>query len=201
METTSREKGRSTADALVQMVHDGDRRGQEAFVTSNTLPVSIEPDGAEAVLEAAGVRFLEPMQGDPLFRHVELPAGWKKVPASNAWLTMLVDGQNRERARIFYKPASYDRKAALILVPRYGIYESCYRMDWIEEGSEQEFVVCVTDGGVVLDGRKTIHETEVIRLAGDKRARFRATRGLIKEAEAWLDQNYPDWRNSFAYWD
>jgi len=197
---TAREAGKFIRD-FVAMVTGEDGRGHEFVTKTDTLPAVVEPDGAREVLEKAGVKFLGGVEGDPLFVHVKLPDGWKKVPAPHEWLTMLVDEKDRERARIFYKAALYDRQAALILVPRYGIYDSCYQVGWLEDGTEQEYMVCVTDGGVVLDGRKVIYDTEVIRLIGTRAEKFRATRTLIKKGEAWLDENFLDWKDPFAYWE
>lgn len=83
--------------------------GQQSFVNSTTLPTDIR--GGKKDLEAAGVKFLGPVEGDSLFQYVELPAGWKKEGTDHSMWSKLVDEQGRERASIFYKAASYDRRA------------------------------------------------------------------------------------------
>ncbi len=183
-----------------QVVADEERKGQQDFLTSASemLPAEVEPEGAKEVLEKAGVEFLGPAD-DELFQLVRLPAGWKRVASGHPWLSMLIDDQDRERARIFYKPNHYQRVASLILAPRFGIHESCHDTSQLE--SEAEYLAYVTDGGVVTDCGKTLHVTEVAELEGDRLQRYRITRQLIKQARVWLDENYPDWMDSFAYWE
>ena len=86
--------------------------GQKSFVNSDTLPVEIGGNGKE-VLEAAGVKFLGAVENDDLFQYVELPADWKKVPTEDDRWSSLVDETGKIRADIFYKAASYDRKARM----------------------------------------------------------------------------------------
>ncbi len=175
-----------------------EQAGQHRLIAMDRLPAMIEPAGAREAFERMGIVFLEPVVGNPLFVHAQLPAGWRKVASNDAMLSLLVDDRGRERARIFYKASHHDPKASLILTARYGIHESCFKMECLDEA---EFMAYVTDGGVVTDGRTTIFTTDVVELVGDRRATFRATRAVLKEAEAWLDTHYPNWRDPFAYWD
>ena len=87
-------------------------RGQEQLVGSDLLPTDC-PKDVKTALEAAGVVFGEVVSGDALFRHVSLPTGWKKVATDHAMWSTLVDDTGRERAKIFYKAAFYDRRAFL----------------------------------------------------------------------------------------
>lgn len=82
--------------------------GQKSFVGSTTLPTEVQ---RKELLEAAGVKFLGPVEGDNLFQYVELPEGWQKQPTDHSMWSKLVDEQGRERASIFYKAAFYDRRA------------------------------------------------------------------------------------------
>lgn len=187
-------------------------QGQSSFVASDTLPIStwsgpsLGDDTknqriAKSALESWSIKFLGPVPDDQLFQFVELPDGWKKVPTHHAMLSMLVDDQGRERARIFYKADYYDRNASLMLTPRYGIHESCYDSKWTRGEDEELFEAHVTDGGVVLDNRKIIYTTDLVVLKGDRKDRYRATREATKQAEAWLDANFPERQNPTAYWD
>lgn len=175
-----------------------EQAGQRRLIVTDRLPAQIEPVGAREAFERMGIVFLGPVIGDPLFVHVALPTGWKKVASRDAMLSMLVDDRGRERARIFYKASHHDPKAALILTARYGIHESCYDLSCLDEA---EFMAYVTDGGVVTDGRAVIFTTDVVELSGARRATFRQTREALKQAEVWLDANYPNWHDPFAYWD
>lgn len=107
--------GRGTEGAILNQ----EAQGQASFVNSTTLPTRLNDYGdsdSRAILEAAGVKFLEAVPGDPLFQYVELPVGWKKVGTDHSMWSKLVDDQGRERASIFYKAASYDRDAFMSAV-------------------------------------------------------------------------------------
>lgn len=87
-----------------------EKRGQSQLVSSDVLPAKCDATSL-ATLEAAGVVFGEPVEGDPLFRHAILPAGWKKVATDHDMWSDLVDAAGVVRAEIFYKAAFYDRSA------------------------------------------------------------------------------------------
>jgi hypothetical protein len=86
--------------------------GQRDFVSSETLPTRIDAESKQA-LEAAGVKFLGPVENDNLFQYVELPAGWQKKPTDHSMWSLLFDDKGVQRASIFYKAAFYDRDAFL----------------------------------------------------------------------------------------
>lgn len=92
------------------LIEKQEAQGQRSFVASDTLPTKIFGDG-RAELEAAGVEFIGPVEGDRMFQYVKLPAGWKKEPTDHSMWSKLVDDQGRERGAIFYKAAFYDRSA------------------------------------------------------------------------------------------
>lgn len=87
-------------------------KGQESFVKSDTLPTKMDPASKE-ILEAAGVKFLGPVENDDQFQYVTLPAGWKKVPTDHSMWSELLDQDGKEIASIFYKASFYDRSAFL----------------------------------------------------------------------------------------
>lgn len=89
---------------------DQEAAGQQELVNSDTLPSEIDAKSKE-ILEQAGVKFGEPVENDPLFTYVELPAGWKKIPTDHSMWSQLVDETGKVRANIFYKAAFYDRRA------------------------------------------------------------------------------------------
>lgn len=171
-------------------------QGQRSLANSDTLPTL--PDigrysdyDAKAILEAAGVKFFGVVDGDPMFQYVELPLGWKEIPTDHFMWSKLVDDKGRERARIFYKAAFYDRYAHMSLSTRFNISR-----DYDQRDKEGVAVTYVTDSG------KVIHTTEPIHLpAKEDRKYYEIGDKADKTAKAWLDQHYPDWRNPGAYWD
>ena len=70
-------------------------------------------------MEKWGFVFGEMVEGDDLFRHAELPAGWKKVGSDHAMWSYIHDDQDRPRVAMFYKAAFYDRDAFARLESRY----------------------------------------------------------------------------------
>lgn len=82
-------------------------QGQQELVNAEVLPAK----GDWTQLEALGVKRGAHVTGDPLFVHVELPAGWKKQATDHSLWTDLVDETGTKRASIFYKAAFYDRDA------------------------------------------------------------------------------------------
>ena len=175
-----------------QSIYNQEAEGQRSFVNSETLPTEIRSFGdwdAKEILEAAGVKFLGPVEGDPLFQYVELPEGWKKVGTDHSMHSRLLDDKDRERASIFYKAAFYDRRADLRLTLRFGIRGDGY--DRIEEGVT---VAHVTDCGEI------IHTTEPITIQ-DKEKPWVEGEHAKTAAQAWLDQHYTGWEYPGVYWD
>lgn len=86
------------------------RGQQELMISENVLPAKMLDD-ARQVLEAAGVTFGDPVDDDPLFQHVVLPAGWSLQATPHPLWSDLLDETRLIRARIFYKAAWYDRDA------------------------------------------------------------------------------------------
>lgn len=90
--------------------------GQREFVNSSTLPTEMSPPDKKT-LKTAGVKFLGPVEGDPLFQYVELPSVWQCRSTESGMHSELVDEKGEVRAVIFYKAAFYDRRADL-RIPR-----------------------------------------------------------------------------------
>ena len=175
-----------------ESIYHQEAQGQKSFVNSETLPTDMARHGdydAKAILEAAGVKFLGEVEGDPMFQYVELPAGWKKAPTDHSMWSKLLDDKGRERASIFYKATFYDRSAHLSLTTRFG-----FRRDYDREEKEGVAVTYVTDGGNI------IHTTEAIKMPDDRQKRYEVGDKADKAASAWLNKQYPDWRNPGAYW-
>ncbi len=91
------------------IIPEQEARGQREFVNSTTLPK--KPSHLCKQIEEMGIVFGEGV--DDLFIQVTLPEGWKKEPTDHSMWSRLVDNEGRERAKIFYKAAFYDRDAFL----------------------------------------------------------------------------------------
>jgi len=170
-----------------------EKQGQRSFVNSETLPTDMgrySKYNVKEILEDAGIKFLGEVEGDPMFQYVELPTGWKKLPTDHSMHSKLVDEKGRERANIFYKAAFYDRSANLSLSTRFN-----FRLDYDRREKEGVAVAHVTDGDNV------IHSTEPIKLPDDNRKQYEVSEKAHEAAIAWLNRQYPDWKNPGAYWD
>lgn len=176
-------------------------RGQRDFVASETLPKECSFCTREQ-LEQMGITFGE--DADDLFVHVQLPDGWNKIPTDHSMWSNLVDERGRERAKIFYKAAFYDRRASINLTARF----SCH-VDPVRGWDDPDY----QDGNwhcVVLDAGKVVwaadeqvepepHYSEDSREAWlDWRDRKSKLGNLGKE---WLEEHYPNWRDPLAYWE
>lgn len=98
-----------SSNAIERDEADGQR---QVVATGNMLP----SDGLSAIAEKLGIEIIRVDPNDPLFSEVKLPNGWKIIATEhNMWMT-LIDRDGRERAKIFYKAAFYDRRAFIFAV-------------------------------------------------------------------------------------
>lgn len=177
-------------------IEESERAGQASLVNSDTLPTRFS--GREA-LEAAGVKFGAEVAGDSMFTYVELPAGWKKQRTDHAMWSDLVDDKGRKRAIIFYKAAFYDRSAHGSVLARLNV------ASYYNEDHETIAVARVEDQGAVLfESERLEMKTDADRYGSrwDAPVKVQSKREIAHaQCVAWLDQNYPDWKNPAAYWD
>lgn len=175
-----------------------ERRGQQDFAVSDTLPLEglttalckqLVAVGFEIETDAAGNP--KPSENDDLFVRVKLPAGWKKQPTDHSMHTDLLDDKGRQRGSIFYKAAYYDRKASLSMTCR-------FHCSTHTDATENRYADNTDYYGVVIDGDDTlIWRTADTAVYGN----YKATRALQAEARTWLAEHYPDYENPMAYWD
>ena len=142
-------------DMLIAMIPGGieasEKIGQIDVARSETLPRIGLLGEDRARWESVGVRILDEGDStragteDALFCRVELPAGWRKVPADHYLYTNLVDQRGRERGQIFYKAAFYDRSANITMLRRFGV-----KRDYARDDFRSVIQYQVTDGGVVV---------------------------------------------------
>lgn len=155
--------------------------GQATFCAQQILPKEMR-DVTREQLEAIGFKF--GADHDDIFVNATLPPGWTKKATDHSMWSQLLDANGRVRARIFYKAAFYDRSASMSMEPRY-------------------FVSSYQDGGdkdhqrvAAMDGETELHVFGEYQRSGG----YDDCRALEKDAEEWMKQNYPDFRNPFSYW-
>lgn len=170
-----------------------EKQGQKQEARRSTLPSDM--GGSRLIFEKMGVVFHGPVPGDDLFLEVTLPPGWRKDYTEHSMGLVLLDDRGRQRATIFYKAASYDRRAYMNPCRRYnasGNYGDANHDDIAR--------------GVVYDQKTEIWSTERVRLTkenryGNRSNNYKGIRDLLTDqARAWLDENRPQWMDPLAYW-
>lgn len=174
-------------------IEASEARGQQQLVNSEVLPREALSHRNRPTLEAWGIdlgdpKVGSPVEGDELFVHAKLPAGWKKVPTDHAMWSNLVDDKGRARARIFYKAAFYDRKTGLDVCTRFRI--DVEYQDVRSQTNDKRKGMAKDSDGSVLFATDWISRGDL--LDGDT-ARDPVT--------AWLNENKPGWEDPTKYWD
>lgn len=182
-----------------------EKRGQEDLCngTKARLPI----DGAiaeQSKYEAMGIQF-DKRSDDPseIFIGVTLPTGWQITPTEHSMWSNLTDDKSRERASIFYKAAFYDRSAHVRLNNRYS-YDAQPVGGWENgSGAGSQYQGVVTDCGKVIfrtmptSAQPSYNQSDNTALT----EWFTKRDGKSKEAEAWLNEQFPNWKDPLAYWD
>ncbi|WP_433235335.1 hypothetical protein ACQPYK_25165 [Streptosporangium sp. CA-135522] len=109
-----------TEGAILRMEADGQRE----LVNSEVIPTEIM-SGGEDDLTALGFHLGDQVEGDPLFRRVTLPDGWKREASDHSMWSYIIDGLGRRRVSVFYKAAFYDRRASLSINTVYSYVGHC----------------------------------------------------------------------------
>lgn len=196
--TVTNTAARDPAITPLQMIGDGSRaieaqeaRGQRELINASVLPTKGTWD-SRPTWEAMGIKFGDAVNGDDMFTHVELPAGWSKRATDHSMWSELVDDKGRKRASIFYKAAFYDRSAHISAVCRFEVGRDFERPDY-----RTAVVTRIKDCGAV------VFQTEPIAVAEKDWAAADAASSVgLKECTKWLaDRGYSDFTNPAAYWD
>lgn len=154
--------------------------GQRDLVEGEMIPRRMVNVTREQ-LEDAGFVFGDPV--DDLFIKVKLPDGWSMKATSHSMHNDLIDDAGMKRANVFYKAAFYDRRADISFNSRLRISIE------YSGGMRRVQVVDMANNGVA------IHASEIHREDDYK------TGDLEREKEEqWLNYNFPDHENPFAYW-
>lgn len=192
--------------ALVESIGGGpeklitgmEKRGTQELAAQNTkLPVEGSGDPLWAKL---GFVWGEPVAGDPLFRNVTMPAGWRLQTTDHDMWNKLLDEKGRERASIFYKAAFYDRRAQLHPPnKRFGVSARYEKNDF--NSSAVTVIDRVTTPETVL--REWPMRTQPKDYSDtDGYAAARAMTDADRtEAIAWLTKERPQHEDPLAYWN
>ncbi len=192
-------------------------RGQTALCESKTqmLSAEINPWGyspfrqddkdPKDILRAWGIEVGEPVEGDEIFLECKLPKGWQLRPTSHSMWNELVDDQGRVRASMFYKAAFYDRSTHLQTRTRYNLstnHQDAYRVATIKDVDK---IVFSTDK-IPISKHYCDRSSEWENLPQDAKQKIISKvwdieAGLKKEAEEWVEKNYPEWKDETKYWD
>ena len=146
------------------------------------LPKSMNP--RKSVFESFGFDFEK--INDPYLYHAFLPPGWtlKILDKSRG---RLIDDKGRTRGEV-YKPTNYLRDHSfMFLFKRYNVTFRHLNLEALDTSVEV----------IVID-----YDNNIIHRVGEcKEICSDRYESLKKEAEAFLDSNYPDWKDPGKYWD
>jgi hypothetical protein len=173
------------------------RAGQNESNAQSVLPTDgLDPEVAEKI----GIKVLD--AADSLFTNVEMPEGWTKRAESDLWSSLL-DDKGRRRAGIFHD-AGYDRRAHMSWSRRFGTHEQHYEDEQVRtativvedravlnEDGEGKVVIAIGSTSCPPDRKP---KEEFLRFYDEKK-------DLDKQAEAWLDEHKPGWRDPENHWD
>lgn len=169
-----------------QSIRQQESAGQSRFVASETLPKECRNDVSQSeIYQKFGIEITG--EADDLFNYVKLPDGWEKRATGHAKHSELIDEKNRVRALIFYKAAFYDRRADHSFCSRLSFTVASF--DNPSDYSRDNALIAA----YVMDNDRVLWKSEAYNQDQYYQAKDIAT--------GWLNRNYPDWKNIFAYWD
>jgi len=172
-------------------------RGQRDFVASTALPRDCNGCSREQ-FEKVGIVFGDTV--DDLFIEARLPQGWRKVQTAHSMWSKLVDAQGRERASIFYKAAFYDRSAHIGISRRYSYSVRPVNGYDAQNYKKDEWACVVTDCDATIRELQRIEPEPQTNDRDTWLAWYDKKDKLRSAGRAWLDANYPEWRDPTAYW-
>lgn len=194
-------------------IYAQERQGQQQLLASEQMPRFLENNfkkiSAIETYQKLGFTFkdngsgelMSNTEGDELFIDVILPEGWTKVGSDHDMWSYVHDNLGRKRLSVFYKAAFYDRRADVRVERR---YSASYNVAYPEGKEYKDFPgdarnqlpVC----GFVKDCETIIYKTSEVA-ESDIRKLMKLQDNLYQQAKDWLNKNYPNWEDTFAYWD
>lgn len=214
---------RSPEDMLVEgmvvgpsaMIIGQEAEGARSMVVNDVLPRqgTIErhmfDELSKEQIESLGFVLGEPR--DRLFINATFPPGWTKMPSGHNLYTYLLDEQGRQRATIMYKAAFYDEDAWISWRQRFQIGQDYIYADndpehnnrpvatriTIIDNGEQTKVVGEMKGKIITTYPDRPHYSVAI----NRGEAIELSDKDMNDAKAWLEERYPDYKNSFPYWN
>lgn len=134
-----------------------------------------------------------------LEQHMTLPLGWsvRQDPGHSSW-SYLHDAKGRRRMDVYRKSTPYEQSLTLTALRRFKVDID---HTWMQEDPQRRNRVCVFNHNKPVRRRtgKLSDPKPYEQTRAD--AWYKENDALKKEAEAWLDQRYPNWKIASAYWD
>jgi hypothetical protein len=145
--------------------------------------------------EKMGIKILDAK--DDLFWTVILPEGWTTKATDHTMWNELRDDQDRVRGTFFYKAAFYDRDAFINFETRFQI-EVTHDCD-----PEADYQIWKKADlvGIIKDAGKIVYRTKTVPAIDDYDKELKIKNKLYDELEAYLEKEYPDYKNIHAYWN
>ncbi|MEM8602204.1 MAG: hypothetical protein AAGF24_00020 [Cyanobacteria bacterium P01_H01_bin.121] len=162
--------------------------------TAYILNQSVLPKGMEwSPFESVGFVRLNDDPGNDLFVSCQFPLGWTKRSSGFVYQIYLIDAGNIKRGYVYYKAAPYDRYATACLFSRFELQR---------HRTAERTRISIFDRAT----GEAVHQFPEIPHPGPKcpTSVFRDFRKREDETEqsasSWLDEHYPNWKDSSAYW-
>ena len=144
--------------------------------------------GKREDLERAGVVYGGIVSNNHLLAICTLPHGWQLVRTEDSQWKDLLDDKGNRRASVYICTDVFRRNAYIELVSPFTIREG------------------YQDGETVVwhayeDGRSVFASSAYPYSEDDATSYYQAEAAAKAEAETWLDEHCPDWRDPNAYWN
>lgn len=180
----------STSDDYVEQVEATAHLDQKVLVSNKRLPREIERTRFVTWPELCrrwGMRVYGAPDAD--YFAVEMPTDWNIQPvAQDSLWSLVLDARGRERASVYHQANVFDHSAIFYLLRRFNIFS--HYLD------PTDSTVRIISG---RDERRIFREFG--RVEPDDPRYFQEVPRIERQARAWFDQEYPGWREPFAYWE
>ena len=175
-----------------------EKEGQGQMVQSAQLPRLTNYDKeAREYYEDWGIKVFGVTKDDEIFVDVQLPKGWKKERTEHSMWSKVLDEKGRERLKVFYKAAFYDRSAHVqvqTFINRGVQMVSYWNGEYSDKNSPLEARVTNANGEMIY---KESGET----FKKYSKEYFNEKNRLKKNMEKWLKVNYPEYQSHKFYWN
>lgn len=133
---------------------------------------------------------------DQVFIIALLPDNWKKHPTSHTNISCVKDEKNRTRIRIYLKNTRIDRFAHSIILSRYTIEDKLELGDPITDHKIKYQVIDRSNDNVIFE------TSTASQSSAEDFIQFVNNNYVLKmDTHKWMDENFPEWKDPFAYWD